>query len=134
MYEKLLNQARRDLKHAELSFKLEEYEWCCYACSQAVYHALKALLVHYGIEAISKQPIVLARILEKEGKSLPELTKAVKKVEEIYSLIKYPDWSLEAPYEILSEKEVKECIQNTRKILNYVEKLLKTDDDPREAK
>ena len=46
-----LNQAKRDMKQAESSFKAELYEWACFASQQAAEKAVKALIQSLGGEA-----------------------------------------------------------------------------------
>ena len=121
-----LEQARRDLRHAEGSVGLGDYEWACFASQQAAEKALKALYQALGAEAWGHDLTRLLRRLRELGVEPPEELVAYAAIlDKHYVAARYPSAYTEGyPGEHYTRLEAEQCIRAARAILGWVEGLL----------
>lgn len=86
-----LNQAKRDLAHAENDLKSGFYEWACFSAHQAAEKAVKAVFQQLGAEAWGHSAADL--LLELKGKrEVPEeLVELALELDKAYIPARYPN-------------------------------------------
>ena len=114
-----LRQAEEDLKHAEYSFKIGDYEWACFASQQSAEKAIKALHLHLGQEAWGH---VIAKLLKELPMDVPEdLIDKAKVLDAYYVSTRYPNGFPEgAPFEHFGKLQAREAIKYAGEILEFV--------------
>lgn len=116
-----LNQALKDLKHAEESRNSGHHEWACFAAQQSGEKAVKALHLFLGQEAWGH---VIARLLKDlpEQVSVPEeLVEKAKVLDNFYIPARYPDSHPDgAPFEHYGPLQSKEAIQYAGEIIEFI--------------
>ena len=85
-----MNQARRDLKLAELSMKEHYYEWACFAAQQAAEKAVKALIQKLGGESWGDSVASLLDALPEGFRNLNLREKALE-LDQTYIPSRYPN-------------------------------------------
>lgn len=116
-----LNQALKDLAHAEDSLRAGRHEWACFAAQQAAEKAVKALHLSLGQEAWGH---VVARLLQElpETVSVPRtLVEKGRVLDNFYVPTRYPNSHPEgAPFEHYGELQSKEALNYAREIIEFV--------------
>ncbi|WP_322801151.1 HEPN domain-containing protein [Thermoflexus sp.] len=112
-------QAQADLRHAQESLRLEDYEWACFAAHQAPEKALQALYLKRNQIAWGHSVRLL---LEQIGEAIPEdLLQAARILDKYYIGPRYPNaHPAGAPFELYTRREALEAIRFAEEILDYV--------------
>jgi len=77
-----LRQAKKDLRHAENSVQMGDYEWACFASQQAAEKAVKALFQAIGGEAFGHSVSKLLAKLPGDLAPRGDLIDMAKRLEE----------------------------------------------------
>ncbi len=116
-----LNQAFRDLEHAEESRAVGRHEWACFAAQQAAEKAVKGLHLHLGQEAWGH---VIARLLVELPASVTvpkDLVEKGRVLDNFYIPPRYPNSHPEgAPFEHYGPLQSDEAIRHAREITEFV--------------
>lgn len=112
-------QAQADLRHAQESVRLEDYEWACFAAHQAAEKALKAWYLRRNQIAWGHSVRLL---LEQIGEAVPEdVLQAARLLDKYYVGPRYPNaHPAGAPFELYTHSEALEAIRLAEVILDYV--------------
>ncbi|MEM4444121.1 MAG: HEPN domain-containing protein [Thermofilum sp.] len=119
-----LAEARADLRHAEVSISVGDYNWACFAARQAGEKALKALILHaLGEYARGHDLVKLYRKARSVGLSLSEGT--LSKLSAYYTVARYPNAGVERPSEEITREQAEEAVSTARGVLDEVAKALR---------
>jgi len=119
-YKDWLSQANRDLKHAESSLEMRDYEWVCFAAQQAAEKSVKALYYYLGKDAKGHSILKLLRNLLLELSE--EILQKAAYLDKFYIPSRYPDGFIEgAPFDFFTKKEAEESIKYAKEIILFVE-------------
>ncbi|MEM1748614.1 MAG: HEPN domain-containing protein [Sulfolobales archaeon] len=120
-----LAEARADLRHAETSVNIGDYNWACFAAHQAVEKALKALTLHVLGEYPRGHDLLrlYRRVRDSIVISLSEV--ALAKLSTYYTLARYPNAGMERPSEEILKEHAEEAISTARGVLDEVSKTLR---------
>lgn len=119
-----LEEARSDLRHAEASISLGDYNWACFAAQQAAEKALKALILHsLGEYARGHDLVRLYRRAQSAGLTLSE--GALARLSAYYTVARYPSAGLERPSEEISREQAEEAVATARGVLDEVARALR---------
>lgn len=121
--ENLLKQANADLRTAENSLKSKDYYASVFWCQQAIEKSLKGIIISNKRET----PLHIHSLI-KLGKIIKiprEYEKILKEISPEYYLTRYPDVSEDVPYELYDEEDAKKKLNNTRKILKWINTQIK---------
>ncbi|MEM3446135.1 MAG: HEPN domain-containing protein [Candidatus Korarchaeum sp.] len=115
-----LRQALRDLKHAERSIELGDYEWACFAAHQAAKKAVKALYQKLGVEVWGHSVSRMLDSLPEEYRPPEELINEAKELDRNYIPTRYPNFHSEgAPMDYYTRRDAEEAVSYAREILEY---------------
>ncbi|MEM0018155.1 MAG: HEPN domain-containing protein [Candidatus Korarchaeum sp.] len=115
-----LRQALRDLKHAERSIELGDYEWACFAAHQAAEKAVKALYQKLGVEVWGHSVSRMLDSLPEEYRPPEELINEAKELDRNYIPTRYPNFHSEgAPMDYYTRRDAEEAVSYAREILEY---------------
>lgn len=117
-----LEQARRDINHAENDVAGKYYEWACFSAQQAAEKALKALYQKHNQIAWGHS---VRELLEGLTKLMPiseKLTVAAKLLDKYYIIARYPNgFASGAPKDYFSKNEAEDAINSAREIIRFSE-------------
>jgi len=120
-----LEEARAELRRAEDSVKLDDYELACLAAHRAAEKALKALILHvFGVYARGHDLLKLYRRVRGRveiGISESSLAKLI----EYYALARYPNTGPGEPSEEITKKQAIEAISIARSVIDEVTRAIK---------
>ena len=120
-----LKQARSDLRHANASAGLGNYDWACFAAQQAAEKALKAVFQRFGGDAWGHSVNGLLTALPDSSAIEPELADAAKELDKHYIPTRYPNSHPQgAPFEHYTQGEAHRAITNAEKLIVFCESLL----------
>ena len=116
-----LAQALRDLRHAESSVSLGDYEWACFAAHQAAEKALEAVYQALGREARGHDLVRLLRGLREAGLDPPAaLADAAAMLDKHYVAARHPDAYTEGyPGEHYTPGEAGRCVEAARALVGW---------------
>ena len=116
-----LAQALRDLRHAEASVSLGDYEWACFAAHQAAEKALKAVYQSRGFEVWGHDLVSLVRGLGERGLRPPsELLDYAAMLDKHYVAARYPNaYTAGYPGEHYTRREAEQCVEAARAVVNW---------------
>ncbi len=118
---KWLDKSEKDLKHAESSLKLKDYEWSQIASQQSAEKALKSICIQKGIGLIKIHDLaVLAKKLEAPIKIIEKAAL----LNSFYSASRYPD-AQELFDEKLNESAANDAIDSAMEILEWCKSQMK---------
>jgi len=121
-----LRQAVRDLRHAEKSRDLGDYEWACFSAQQAAEKALKALYQALGAEAWGHDLVRLVKGLRGLGVDAPrDVEEYAALLDKHYILAMYPNGFTEGyPGEHYTELDARLCIEAGRRMLEWCKSII----------
>lgn len=118
-----LEQAKRDLAHAQKDAKDEYYEWACFSAQQAAEKALKAVYLFRNMEAWGHSVSELLRNLSSDIP--PDLIELGAHLDRFYIPTRYVNsFDTGAPKEYFFKSDAEEAIKNADAIVKYCEGLL----------
>lgn len=117
-----LNQAKRDLEHAENDLTSEFYEWACFSAQQASEKAVKAVFYKLNADAWGHSISMLLRELTKNLVVDESLIKAAKNLDKFYILPRYPNgFDIGMPSDYFTEEDAQGAIEDARQIIQFCE-------------
>lgn len=117
-----LNQAKRDLLHAENDLKNEFYEWACFSAQQASEKAVKAVFYKLNADAWGHSITMLFRELARNFPVEESLIKAAKNLDKFYIPPRYPNgFDVGIPADYFTEEDARGAIENAAKIIQFCE-------------
>jgi len=123
-----LKQARIDLESAENNLGFKSYELVCFLSHQVAEKSLKALLYSIGLRPFGHS---LRELLNQVIKNKKQLTLEIPmecaiELDKHYIPTRYPDAFVSGiPHDYYTEKNSKDCLKWSKKILNLTENYLK---------
>ncbi len=117
-----LQQAEKDLVHAEKSKEISHFEWAVLAAHQSAEKAIKALFYQLGADAWGHALYKLLKNLPSSISDVDALFDSAKYLDKHYITSRYPNGFAEgAPEEYYTEKDAQEAIDHARKIVEFCE-------------
>ncbi len=117
-----MNQAKHDLQHARNSFKMEHYEWCCFAAQQSAEKAVKSLFRHTVASVQVNSVTILLAKLPESVRPATELVDKAKELDKHYIASRYPDsWPQGAPFQYFTGQQARRSVQYANEIINFCE-------------
>ena len=116
-YRDWLAQAKRDLDKAEIDLQHQYWEWACFTAQQSAEKAVKALLMHQGIDAWGHAITPMLRRLDKIP--VPEnIIRNGQLLDVYYIPTCYPNGLAEGiPADYFNEEKAREGLDAARDIL-----------------
>ncbi|MEM2389077.1 MAG: HEPN domain-containing protein [Ignisphaera sp.] len=120
-----LAETRADLRHAEASINIGDYNRACFAAQQAVKKALKALILHVVGEYPRGHDLakLYRRVRDSIVLSLSEASLA--RLSPYYTLARYPNAGMERPSEEILKEHAEEAISIARGALDEITKTVR---------
>ncbi len=117
-----LEQARRDLKKAELDINHEFFEWACFTAQQSAEKAIKALGMKIGVDLWGHSLTEMLRLLE-DKMDIPESVKDFARLLDRYYIpTRYPNgFASGKPADYFTRKEAEDAVSAAREILRFCE-------------
>ena len=117
-----LEQAKRDLKKAELDYEYKYYEWACFTAQQSAEKALKAVGYFLGFDLWGHSLTEMLNLLKEKVKFPREFEEYTKILDKYYIPTRYPNgFPSGKPADYFTEREAKEAINASSKILRFCE-------------
>lgn len=120
-----LAEARADLRHAESSISIGDYNWACFASQQVAEKSLKALILHIVGEYPRGHDLVKLYRRAKEFVNLSFSEKALARLSAYYTLARYPNAGIERPSEEIPKEDAEEAISIARGVLDEVTRVIR---------
>ena len=122
-----LEQAEYDLKSARANLERKDFSLVCFLSEQATQKALKGFLI--SRKQIHSQVHAITKLLKQAVKFNEEFDKFIdegKILDKYYLSTRYPDTLPEPllPFEAYSEKEAKEAMAISRRIFDFIHRLV----------
>lgn len=111
-------QAKKDLEAAEKNLKIGEYYLVAFLCQQAVEKALKALYIQKKRQSPG-QTHSLTKLARDCGVQ-KKYTTFLRHLTSEYFLSRYPDATEDVPYMMYEEEDVKNYINQSKEVLDWV--------------
>lgn len=101
-----MRQALKDLSHAELSLRNNDFEWACFSAQQASEKAVKALYESRNMEVWGHSISRMLEELPSELKPLKSLIEKAKELDRHYIPTRYPNFHSEgAPMDYYTRRD-----------------------------
>jgi len=115
-----LDQATRDLRHAENALEDEDYEWAAFAAQQAAEKTLKALIMSKGGEPWGHLVTGLVEALPEEAAAPPDITESANRLDKHYIPSRYPNGFSEGyPGKLYTRGEAEGAIADAKSIIAF---------------
>lgn len=115
-----MRQALKDLSHAEMSLKNNDFEWACFVAQQASEKAVKALYESRNMEVWGHSVSRMLEKLPKELKPSIDLIEKAKELDRHYIPTRYPNFHSEgAPMDYYTKKDAERAIEYAREIIEF---------------
>ncbi|MEW6684620.1 MAG: HEPN domain-containing protein [Candidatus Edwardsbacteria bacterium] len=118
-----LEQAKRDLAHAQKDTEEKFYEWACFSAQQSAEKAVKALYLFRNMEAWGHS---VSSLLKNLATDVPEdLIEKGARLDRFYIPTRYANsFETGTPKEYFFKNDAEEAIKNASEIIKYCESLL----------
>lgn len=120
-----LAEARADLRHAESSIGMGDYNWACFAAQQATEKALRALVLHALGEYPRGHDLVKLYRKVKDYIAISLSEAALARLSAYYTLARYPNAGIERPFEEISKEQTEEATLIARGVLDEITKIVR---------
>lgn len=120
-----LAEARADLRHAESSINIGDFNWACFAAQQAAEKALKALVLHVVGEYPRGHDLVRLYRRVRGSASVPLSEGALARLSTYYTIARYPNAGIERPSEEILREHAEEALSTARGVLDEVAKTIR---------
>ncbi len=120
-----LAEAKADLRHAEASIKLGDYNWACFAAQQAAEKALKALILHVLGEYPRGYDLVKLYWRVKSHTPIRLSEASLARLSAYYTQARYPNAGLERPSEEITREQAEEAVKIARGVVDEVSKAIR---------
>jgi len=118
-----LEQAKRDLTHAQQSINLEHFEWACFAAQQGAEKAVKALHLHLGTVAWGHSVFELLDGLPLALRPGVELLELGKVLDRFYIPPRYVNAHPSGPpYRYYLQADAQLAVAAAQKVIEYCER------------
>lgn len=120
-----LEQARADIRAAEISLGGGAYEWACFQSQQAGEKVLKACWYYFGLDPWGHSLVKLLYDFPEDKRpfSIEEIEEHAMLLDKMYIPTRYPNGLPDLiPARVYSKKEAHTAIRAAREILGSVEK------------
>ena len=115
-----LRQAEFDLRHAQHSRDIGDYDWAAFASHQAAEKAVKALFQKLHLDAWGHTLSLLLANLPEASRPGPQLIDVAKELDKHYILARCPSgFERGAPVDFYTMKEAETAIANAEKVLDF---------------
>lgn len=115
-----LEQASRDLRHAENARDDEDFEWSAFAAQQSAEKALKALILEKGGEPWGQSVTGLVEVLPADVGAPADILEAARRLDKHYLPTRYPNGFAEGyPGKFYTRGEAKGAIDDASQILEF---------------
>jgi len=119
-----LAEARADLRHAEASTRIGDYNWACFAAQQAAEKALKALVLHVLGEYPRGHDLVKLYRRVRELVKLELSEGSLARLSAYYTQARYPNAGIERPSEEITREQADEAVAVARGVVDEVSKVI----------
>jgi HEPN domain-containing protein len=120
-----MDEARKDLEHAQHDLEHEYYNWACFSAQQAAEKAVKAVFQKMGAEAWGHVVTALLEELSDQHPVTKEIREAAQELDKAYVPTRYPNAHLAgSPHSLYNETEARRMIGHAEKILQFCQSLL----------
>lgn len=117
-----MNQAKRDLEHAENDINSEFYEWACFSAQQASEKAVKAVFHKLNANAWGHSITVLLRELAKHFTVDEALLNAAKNLDKYYIPPRYPNgFDVGMPADYFTQENARGAFKDAQLIIRFCE-------------
>ncbi|WP_440059492.1 HEPN domain-containing protein [Thermogladius sp. 4427co] len=120
-----LEAARADLRHAEASIAIGDFNWACFAAQQAAEKALKALVMHLLGEYPRGHDLVRLYRMVKDGTGLKLEESSLARLSSYYTQARYPNAGIERPFEEINRELAVEALSTARGVVDEVSKAIR---------
>ena len=120
-----LAEAKADLRHAEASARIGDYNWACFAAQQAAEKALKALILHVLGEYPRGNDLVKLYRKAREYVDIELSESLLARLSAFYTQARYPNAGIERPSEEITEEQAVEAISTARGVIDAVSKIIR---------
>jgi len=120
-----LNEAKADLRHAEASIKIGDYNWACFAAQQASEKALKALILHVIGEYPRGHDLIKLYRRVKDNVEIRLNESFLARLSAYYIQARYPNAGLERPSEEITKEHAEESVSTARGVINEISKAIR---------
>lgn len=115
-----LRQAEADLRHAQNSKRVGDYDWAAFASHQAAEKAIKALFQKRHADAWGHTLSILLANLPETDQTDPSLIDCAKELDKHYIPTRYPNgFERGAPVDFYTVKEADQAIANAEAIVAF---------------
>jgi HEPN domain-containing protein len=128
-----MEEARYDFETCLELHELDRYNWVCTCSQQASEKAVKALFLLEGINFPWTHSIVdlldeLKESINIDDEKFFDLRHSASELDPHYIETRYPDaiGGTQAPYKYYDKQRSENCLNNTRKVLEWVEKQIQS--------
>ena len=116
-----MRQARSDLRHAQHSIEVGDFEWACFAAQQAAEKALKAIYQEQHQVVLGHSILTLIQGLEQRRADEALLNRA-RRLDKLYIPTRYPNgFDQGAPVDYYTKKDAEAGISDAKAILEWCE-------------
>jgi HEPN domain-containing protein len=113
------SQAARDLERARIDIQYEYWEWACFTSQQAAENAVKALLMHRGLDAWGHAITPMLRGLQDPPAST-DLIELAQLLDAYYIPARYPNGFAEGkPADYYNAAKAQEAVHAAEAILQF---------------
>ncbi len=120
-----LSEAKADLRHAEASIRIGDYNWACFAAQQAAEKALKALILHVLGEYPRGHDLVRLYRRVKDHVEVRLNESSLARLSAYYTQARYPNAGLERPSEEITKEQAEEAVSIARDVLDEISKVIR---------
>lgn len=120
-----LAEAKADLRHAEMSTTIGDFNWACFAAQQAAEKAMKALVLHVLGEYPRGHDLVRLYRRVKNFMGTPLSEGALARLSMYYTIARYPNAGIERPSEEILKEHAEEALSTARVVLDEVAKAIR---------
>ncbi len=120
-----LAEAKADLRHAEASARIGDYNWACFAAQQAAEKALKALTLHILGEYPRGHDLVKLYRRVREHVEIRLSESSLARLSAYYTQARYPNAGIERPSEEITKDQADEAITIARGVIDEISKIIR---------
>lgn len=113
-------QAERDIKTAENSYKSEDYYASVFWCQQALEKGLKAYIMFHKRLSSGKLNFYSLIKLARTANVPSKFHLFLRSISPEYYISRYPDASEETPYKLYTKEDTKTILEKTNEIFKWL--------------
>ncbi|MEX2569754.1 MAG: HEPN domain-containing protein [Gemmatimonadota bacterium] len=118
-----IDQARRDLAHAQQDLETGFYEWACFSAQQAAEKAVKAVFQKLNLEAWGHSAADLLQALPENAGEVPgDIVDKAFELDKAYIPTRYPDAHQSgSPRQRYRKSEAERLVNHARDVIRFCE-------------